>query len=124
MFLTNFLFPGMMFVVGFVLNIIAVMYGTIHSVPIGTLIQVLLIWLFVSLPLAILGTILGRHWNGKSSFPCRVGTIPRPIPVSPWYTQRTVLIPLTGILPFGSIFIEMYFVFILLIVQSINSTVY
>ena len=35
----------------------------------------------------------------------------RPIPLGPWYTNPSVIIAATGILPFGSIFIEMYFIF-------------
>jgi hypothetical protein len=45
--------------------------------------------------------------GGKNDFPCRVNTIPRQIPSGPWYTAPAIVIPLTGILPFGSIFIEM-----------------
>ena len=37
--------------------------------------------------------------------------IHRPIPVSTWYADPSFIIPITGILPFGSIFIEMYYVF-------------
>merc|ERR1712157_463323 len=36
--------------------------------------------------------------------------IPRPIPDAPWYGQPMYLIPLCGILPFGSIFIELYYI--------------
>ena len=35
----------------------------------------------------------------------------RPIPPSPWFVTPAFIIPISGILPFGSIFIEMYFVF-------------
>ena len=35
----------------------------------------------------------------------------RPIPVSPWFASPSFVIPCTGLLPFGSIFIEMYFMF-------------
>ena len=35
----------------------------------------------------------------------------RPIPTAPWYSSPWFIIPAAGILPFGSIFIEMYFVF-------------
>ena len=35
----------------------------------------------------------------------------RPIPQSSWYADPSFIIPAAGILPFGSIFIEMYFVF-------------
>jgi transmembrane 9 superfamily member 3 len=36
---------------------------------------------------------------------------PRPIPLAAWYADPNFIIPAAGILPFGSIFIEMYFVF-------------
>ena len=55
--------------------------------------------------------MLGRHWSGKPTHPCRQNTIPRPIPTSKWYGNPLYLIPLTGVLPFGSIFIELYFIF-------------
>lgn len=35
----------------------------------------------------------------------------RPIPAAAWYGDPNILIPVAGILPFGSIFIEMYFIF-------------
>jgi transmembrane 9 superfamily member 3 len=69
------------------------------------------IWLFVSFPLTVVGTLFGRHWAGKADFPCRVNSMARPIPLGPWYTSPSVIIAATGILPFGSIFIEMYFIF-------------
>ena len=35
----------------------------------------------------------------------------RPIPEKKWFMEPLVIIPLGGVLPFGSIFIEMYFIF-------------
>ena len=35
----------------------------------------------------------------------------RPIPIPVWYADPAFLIPASGLLPFGSIFIEMYFIF-------------
>ncbi len=49
--------------------------------------------------------------TGTSDNPCRVKTIPRPIPERKWYLKPAVIALLSGLLPFGSIFIEMYFVF-------------
>ena len=40
-----------------------------------------------------------------------MNALPRPIPEGPWYTHPFAIIAMTGILPFGSIFIEMYFIF-------------
>lgn len=46
----------------------------------------------------------------NQSSPCRVNTLPRPIPERQWYNTPSTIISLTGILPFGAIFIEMFFV--------------
>ena len=37
----------------------------------------------------------------------RVNAVPRPIPEKKWFMEPWVIIPLGGVLPFGSIFIEM-----------------
>eukprot|EP00943_MAST-04B_sp_MAST-4B-sp1_P009263 g9263.t1 len=61
------------------LNSIGLAYGT-HTLPSSAVITVVAIWLFVSLPLNLGGTILGRQWSGKSDWPCRINAFPRPIP--------------------------------------------
>ncbi|XP_030877012.1 transmembrane 9 superfamily member 3, partial [Leptonychotes weddellii] len=66
---------------------------------------------FVILPLNLVGTILGRNLSGQPNFPCRVNAVPRPIPEKKWFMEPAVIVCLGGILPFGSIFIEMYFIF-------------
>ena len=40
-----------------------------------------------------------------------MNSIPRQIPDPAWYGNPVFLVPLSGILPFGSIFIELYFIF-------------
>ena len=93
------------------LNSVAWYYSTSNALPFSAVLKIFAIWLFVSFPLVIAGTLFGRHIGGKNDFPCRVNTIPRPIPPGPCYTDPWMLVPLTGILPFCSIFIEMYFIF-------------
>lgn len=66
------------------------------------------ICIFVILPLTLVGTILGRNLAGTPDAPCRVNAVPRPIPEKKWFMEPLVIIMLGGILPFGSIFIEMY----------------
>lgn len=105
------LLPGVIFGSVFCLNWIAVIYGTTYAIPFVTMIKIVLFWAFVSFPLAIVGTILGRQYSGRSNFPCRVNKIARSIPEPLWYAKPSNLILLTGILPFGSIFIEIYFIF-------------
>ncbi|KAF3661957.1 Transmembrane 9 superfamily member 3 [Capsicum annuum] len=111
MILTASLFPFMCFGIGFILNTIAIFYGSLAAIPFGTMVVVLIIWAFISFPLALLGTVVGRNWSGTPNNPCRVKTIPRPIPEKKWYLTPSVISLMGGLLPFGSIFIEMYFVF-------------
>jgi len=118
--LTVVLFPTLCITVLAVLNAISFYYGTIHTISFLTILKLFAVWIFVTVPLCILGTLAGRHRifgggakNLKHPFPCRVNAIPRPIPAAsdvPWYGRPTVLIPMSGLLPFGSIFIELYYV--------------
>jgi len=93
------------------LNLIAMFYGSTAITSVSTIMIMSAIWLFVSCPLVLLGTIVGRSMAVVGDFPCRVNTLMRPIPDGRWYTRPITLILFSGILPFGSIFIEMYFVF-------------
>lgn len=105
------LFPGVCLLLTGVCNLVAICYGSLSYVPLASLLKVVGIWVVVALPLCLCGTLLGRHWAGRDIEPCRVNAIPRLIPEKNWYATPPVLIALGGMLPFGSIFIEMYFAF-------------
>ncbi|XP_060216919.1 transmembrane 9 superfamily member 1-like isoform X2 [Lycium barbarum] len=111
MVLTASLFPFLCFGIGFIVNTIAIIYGSIAAIPLGTIIIVFVIWAFISLPLNLLGTVVGRNWSGTPDNPCRVKNIPRPIPEKKWYLRPSVISMVGGLLPFGSIFIEMHLIF-------------
>mmetsp|Transcript_6218 Transcript_6218/g.9808 ORF Transcript_6218/g.9808 Transcript_6218/m.9808 type:complete len:604 (+) Transcript_6218:50-1861(+) len=111
MLITALLLPSVCFMFALILNMISYYYRTIHVVPLSTLFWITLIWLVVALPLTVLGTVIGRNRNAGAKFPCRVNALPRQIPEHRWYTHPLTVIALTGWLPFGSIFIEMYFIF-------------
>ena len=113
--LTALLFPTIFIAVLTCLNSIALFYGTIYYIPFLVLLKLFLLWVFVSVPLCILGTFLGRHAKatkrGSDPFPCRVNAIPRSIPEEvPWYCVPMNTIPFAGLLSFGSIFIELYYI--------------
>jgi len=99
-----------------VLHCTSMYYGTISSFTFVALVKLFFVWIFFSIPLAVLGTLLGRHQfalkgKGKDNFPCRVNSIPRPIPEDIiWYGRPIYLIAIAGLLPFGSIFIELYYI--------------
>ena len=111
MFLTSILFPGTCALVGAVLNTISIGYNSLMAVSFGYLMIIGTSWAFISVPLVILGTIIGRNFNSEVSHPCRVSQFSTPIPLRSWYYNRLFIILLSGLLPFGSIFIEMYFIF-------------
>uniref|UniRef100_A0A7S1C7F8 Transmembrane 9 superfamily member n=1 Tax=Bicosoecida sp. CB-2014 TaxID=1486930 RepID=A0A7S1C7F8_9STRA len=111
MLLTALLCPFTVFAVIFALNFVAIAYSTVNAIPFATMVSVFLIWAFVSVPLVVAGTYLGRHLGGHASWPCRVNHIPHPIPPRRWFFSPVVVCLATGVLPFGSIFIEMYYVF-------------
>ena len=80
------------------------------------MIALLCIWVFLVLPLTFVGSLAGRR-RGMSKqarqqqFPTRTNPIPRPIPDKPWYLESYFIVLAGGLLPFGSILIELYFVF-------------
>jgi len=111
MLFTASLFPGVCFGIAFLLNFIAIAYGSLAAIPPFTMLAVIAIWGFVSFPLTLVGTVVGRNWGGLADNPCRINPVPRLIPEKKWYLHPIVNIMLGGILPFGSIFIEMYFIF-------------
>jgi transmembrane 9 superfamily protein 3 len=111
MFLTALLFPSAAFGASAVLDFVALFYGSMASISIGTLLILILLFGFVSLPLTFAGTVVGRNRAGTAKFPCRIHPVPKPIPPKKAYQELWVHALLGGVLPFGSIFIEMYFVF-------------
>eukprot|EP00667_Euglena_gracilis_P006954 EG_transcript_7022 len=108
---TAILFPGTCVLSVFLMNFVAWGYHSSQAIPFGTMVVVLLIWGFVAFPLVIFGTMVGRHARKSPLDMPRVSQIPRLIPEKQWYLKRWVFVVCGGVLPFGSIFIELYFVF-------------
>ena len=65
----------------------------------------------VALPLQTIGTIIGRSLRGNPNYPCRVASLPSPIPPAAFYAKPRFICLVSGLLPFGSIFIEVFFIF-------------
>ena len=57
MLITGGLFPLACFSIAAVLNTIAIGYHSLAAVPFGTIVLLLLIWMLVSFPLCLLGTV-------------------------------------------------------------------
>ncbi|XP_019872274.1 transmembrane 9 superfamily member 3 [Aethina tumida] len=111
MLVSAFMIPAFVCGTAFCINFIAIYYHASRAIPFGTMVAVTCICLFVILPLTLVGTVLGRNLAGQPDYPCRINAVPRPIPEKKWFMEPGVIIILGGVLPFASIFIEMYFIF-------------
>ncbi|XJO76475.1 hypothetical protein BDV3_006991 [Batrachochytrium dendrobatidis] len=108
---SSLLWPGIVSGTAFIINFIAIYYQTSRAIPFTTMLAILAIWIFLVLPLTLFGAIVGRNWAGMPNFPCRINPIPRPIPDKTWYAEPLFVIAAGGLLPFGAVFIELYFIF-------------
>ncbi|KFD51698.1 hypothetical protein M514_07394 [Trichuris suis] len=111
MFLGASLLPVYVCSMAVLVNFVAIYYHATRAIPFTTMLEVISICIFVILPLSLVGTVLGRNLSGHASYPCRVNAVPRPIPEKKCYMEPLSLVLVGGLLPFGSIFIEVYFIF-------------
>jgi transmembrane 9 superfamily protein 3 len=111
MLLSACLFPCLLGATFIALNAVAIAYGSNNVVSLWSLAKMATIWAVVSLPLAVCGTIAGRRFGAGGAAPLRVNPVPRPIPTRPFFRSAAFVCLLAGFLPFGSIFIETYFIF-------------
>jgi len=107
--LTALLFPGCAFCLFIVLNIIAKSQDSTDAVPFTTLIVLLVLWFGISTPLVFFGAYFG-YKQETIEFPVTTSSIPRQIPDQPWYMGIPFTLIVGGILPFGSCFVELYFI--------------
>merc|ERR1712086_349085 len=79
------------------------------AVPFTTLFAVLCLWFGISVPLVFLGAYFGFKQPSIEN-PTRTNQIPRQIPKQPWFIQPVLTIALGGVLPFGAVFTELFFI--------------
>ncbi|GMH34237.1 hypothetical protein BSKO_02071 [Bryopsis sp. KO-2023] len=106
---TAFMFPGVAFSIFFVLNLLIWGQKSSGAVPFGTLFALFCLWFGISAPLVFVGSYFGFK-NPAVDFPVRTNKIPRQVPEQPWYMQPLVSCLIGGILPFGAVFIELFFI--------------
>jgi len=107
--LTATLFPGMLVAMFLSLNIFLSFAGAATAVSIWTILLLSLLWVCVSTPLVFLGSFFGFRAE-KLSVPVKTNQIARVIPDTLWYLKPPYTFLLGGILPFGSVCIELFFI--------------
>jgi len=107
--LTAFLYPGITFVVFFFLNFFIWGKASSGAVPFTTMFALLCMWFLISFPLVWVGVWLGYR-RTLSEPPVKTNLVPRVIPSQAWYLHLLFTMLVGGILPFGAVFIELYFI--------------
>jgi transmembrane 9 superfamily protein 2/4 len=107
--LTAFLYPGTVFCVFFFLNLFVWGSKSSGAVPFTSMFALLVLWFGISVPLVFLGAFFG-YKRAPVSLPVRTNQIPRQIPEQPWYIGSVFTSLVGGILPFGAVFTELFFI--------------
>jgi len=106
---TAFHYPGVIFAIFCVLNTAIWGQKSSGAVPFGTFIALFLMWFGISVPLVFVGSYFGFK-KDPVTHPVRTNKIPRQVPSQAWYMQPIFSVLIGGILPFGAVFIELFFI--------------
>uniref|UniRef100_H0YV96 Transmembrane 9 superfamily member n=1 Tax=Taeniopygia guttata TaxID=59729 RepID=H0YV96_TAEGU len=93
----------------FIMNLILWVKGSSAAIPFGTLVAILAMWFGISVPLTFVGAYFGFK-EKPIEHPVRTNQIPRQIPEQSFFTKPLPGIIMGGILPFGCIFIQLFFI--------------
>ncbi|KAK4757772.1 hypothetical protein SAY87_019073 [Trapa incisa] len=106
---TALMFPAIAFAILFVLNGLIWGQKSSGAVPFGTMFALVFLWFGISVPLVFAGSYIGSK-NPAMVDPVKTNEIPRQIPEQAWYMNPAFSVLIGGVLPFGAVFIELFFI--------------
>lgn len=108
-FWTATLFPAFVFGTGFFLNFFIWGKQSSGAVPFSTMMALISLWVCVCVPLTFIGYYFGFR-KQPYEHPVRTNQIPRQVPEQVWYMHPALCLLMAGVLPFGAMFIELFFI--------------
>ena len=108
---TAILVPGLVFAISFILNFFVWAQASSTALPFTTLIALVALWLLIQLPLVYAGSYYGYNKHGAIEHPLKASAIPRQVPPQPFWSRKSSVVMLAGLVPFAVVFIELMFVF-------------
>ena len=103
---------GMPILVGSIFSVMDIWLRSVgagSTASAGGIATLVALWIFVSIPLTFFGAYAGFR-KDKFEVPVKTNRVERAIPEQPWYLTTAAGAAIGGILPFGSISIELFFV--------------
>ena len=93
-------------------NTVAWAWGSTAALPAGTVALLLCGWAVATLPLTLLGGVVGKNSARPFDAPTRTARFAREVPALPWWRGAWPQALAAGFLPFSAIYIELYYVFL------------
>lgn len=109
MILTATALPGFFVILFMILNIWLSFVNAATAVSFFTIVKLFLLWTCVSAPTVFIGGAMGLK-APKIEVPTKTNQIARVVPEVQWHVKHHYTIPMGGILPFGSVCIELAFI--------------
>ena len=107
--LTSLIFPGILFVGFFLINIILLIEKSSAAFYFTDLLSLFSLWIFFTCPLILFGSFIGFKTKTIKA-PCKTNPVPSYIPNKPWYLHYKFMTFFSGFISFGAFFIELNYV--------------
>ncbi|GFR46382.1 hypothetical protein Agub_g7964 [Astrephomene gubernaculifera] len=101
-------YPGLNLLIFTILNLAIHHTGSTGAIPLGMYFSLVGTWFLVATPLTFIGGMLAVRVP-LLDWPVKTNQIPRHIPPAPLAASPLLLFLAAGVLPFGTMFIELYF---------------
>ena len=110
---TGLFFPGIAISILTLMNIVLGTVKSTQSVPFLPMFIIFVMWMLLSVPLCFIGGYFASK-RKPVDYPVKTNQIPREIATksgASWLTHPLLLVMLSGLLPFGVMYIDLYFIF-------------